>query len=99
MDRPSYEELVDEIRRLREENARLSTRVEQLEKKLRDLHKRLEDSSRSSKRQAAPFSRGDPKKEPETPGRKSGDQHGHRPPPTPEQIDAPGMPSVPWRIE
>ncbi|MHB1930406.1 MAG: hypothetical protein ACYCUG_13505 [Acidimicrobiales bacterium] len=41
----------------------------------------LEESRRRSKRQAAPFSEGDPKPQPTTPGRKSGDahgRHGHR---------------------
>ena len=90
MDAPSLQQLMLENERLRDEIARRDRRIEQLEKTIRDLQKRLEESSRSSKRQAAPFSKGDPKKEPETPGRKSGDQHGkhgHRPPPTPEQID------------
>jgi transposase len=52
----------------------LVDRVEELEKALEDAHRR-------SKRQTAPFSKGDPKAEPKTPGRKSGDahgRHGHR---------------------
>ena len=45
------------------------------------LEAALEESRRRSKRQAAPFSKGDPKSEPKTPGRKSGEahgRHGHR---------------------
>jgi len=45
----------------------------------------LEESRRHSKRQAAPFSKGDPTAEPKTPGRKRGDshgRHGHRGVPT-----------------
>jgi len=49
------------------------------------LERALEESRRRSKRQAAPFSKGDPTPEPKTPGRKSGDRHGrhgHRRVPT-----------------
>ncbi len=59
------------------------------------LEAALEESRRRSKRQAAPFSKGDPKPEPKTPGRKSGDahgRHGHRrvPTGTPDrELDAP----------
>lgn len=59
------------------------------------LEAALEESRRRSKRQAAPFSKGDPKAEPKTPGRKRGDahgRHGHRPVPggTPDrELDAP----------
>ncbi len=45
------------------------------------LEAALEESRRRSKRQAAPFSKGDPKAQPKTPGRKRGDahgRHGHR---------------------
>lgn len=41
-----------------------------------ELEKLLEGSRRSGKRQAAPFSKGAPKDEPERPGRKSGGEHG-----------------------
>jgi len=46
-----------------------------------ELEKALEDAHRRSKRQTVPFSKGEPKAEPKTPGRKSGDghgRHGHR---------------------
>jgi transposase len=83
MDAPSYDELVVENRQLRE-------RIAQLEQTVRDLQKRLDESERSGKRQAAPFSKGKPKEKPEKPGRKTGEQHGkhaHREPPPPAQID------------
>ena len=83
MDAPSYQELLIENRQLREQVARL----EQL---ARDLQRRLDESERSAKRQAAPFSKGEPKKNPKKPGRKKGEQHGqhsHREPPPPAQID------------
>ena len=72
-----------ECLRLRQEVADLTTQVEL-------LRRALEQSQRAGKRQAAPFSKGPPKEQPKTPGRKAGDdhgQHGHRPPPPPEQID------------
>jgi transposase len=41
-----------------------------------ELEKLLEESRRSGKRQAAPFSKGDPSDEPKAPGRKRGRDHG-----------------------
>lgn len=41
-----------------------------------ELTRSLEEVRRAGKRQAAPFSKGDPKAEPKRPGRKSGDEHG-----------------------
>lgn len=81
MDAPSYQQLLRDNQQLREENERLQQTV-------RDLQKRLEQVERSAKRQAAPFSKGEPKKNPKKPGRKRGEKHGrhgHRPPP--EQVD------------
>jgi transposase len=69
-------QLEAEVRRLIEQNALLT--------------RRLEEALRSGKRQAAPFAKNPPKPEPKTPGRKSGDEHGthgHRPPPDPKHID------------
>jgi transposase len=83
MDAPSYQQLLLENQQLREQNARL----EQL---VRDLQKRIEELERSSKRQAAPFSKGEPKKNPKKPDRKKGEQHGqhgHREPPPSAQVD------------
>jgi transposase len=40
------------------------------------LERALEEARRGGKRQAAPFSKGNPKAAPKTPGRKSGDRHG-----------------------
>lgn len=60
-----------------------------------ELEKALEDSHRRSKRQSAPFSKGEPKAEPARPGRKSGEahgRHGHRrvpPGPPDRELDAP----------
>jgi transposase len=52
------------------------------------LRGQLEEERRAGKRQAAPFSKGDPKKDPAKPGRKSGDEYGaraHRP--VPDHVD------------
>jgi transposase len=83
MDALSYQQLLLENQQLREQIALLQETV-------RALQKRLEESERSAKRQAAPFSKGEPKKNPKKPGRKKGDQHGehaHREPPPPERVD------------
>jgi transposase len=90
MDAPSYQQLQLENQRLREQLAQRDRRIAQLEQTVGNLQKRLEETERSAKRQAAPFSKGEPKKNPKKPGRKKGDQHGrhaHRPPPPPAQID------------
>jgi len=83
MDAPSYQLLLLENQQLRERNARL-------EQTVCELHKRIEELERTAKRQAAPFSKGEPKKKPKKPGRKSGEQHGkhaHRQPPPPDRVD------------
>jgi transposase len=52
------------------------------------LRGELESARRAGKRQAAPFSKGEPKKDPAKPGRKSGEQYGtraHRP--VPDHVD------------
>lgn len=68
----------------------LRQRVEQLTQRVAELERGLEEKERTKKRQAAPFSKGEPKQRPKKPGRKAGDQHGrhgHRPPPEPEALD------------
>jgi transposase len=44
--------------------------------RIAELEKLLDDSRRSAKRQAAPFSKGEPVEEPKPPGRRSGKNHG-----------------------
>jgi transposase len=83
MDAPSYQQLLLENQQLREQNALLQETI-------RALQKRIEELERSAKRQAAPFSKGEPKKHPKKPGRKKGEQHGkhaHREPPSPGQVN------------
>ena len=81
------EGLCDELVRLSGENERLRARVGKLEGQ-------LEEARRAGKRQAAPFSRGEPKTQPRRSGRRSGEEHGrygHREPPgmVDEELDAP----------
>lgn len=81
-------ELQKENARLTRENERLRRQVEGLEQQVNKLQAALDATRRAGKRQAAPFSKGEPKAKPRRPGRKSGAQHGpsaHRPPP--EQVD------------
>jgi transposase len=100
--------LVSELAHLRErleantaELAKLNERLGQRDARIAELERLLSESRRSGKRQAAPFSKGDPKEEPAKPGRRSGDthgRHGHRMAPAgvPErEIDVPLPPCCP----
>jgi len=88
-------ELVQELRRWREEAEQARQRIEQLEKENQRLQKEnkklreeLEAAQRAARRQAAPFSRGKPKRHPKPPGRKSGAAHGlHHHRPVPDRVD------------
>jgi transposase len=78
---------VAEQQRLIEQQQRT---IEQLQQTVRQLHDRLDVAERAAKRQAAPFSKGEPKERPKKPGRKKGEKHGrhgHRPPPPENEID------------
>ena len=70
------------------ENRQLRAEVVRLERRLEEIKQLLEGSRRAGKRQAAPFSKGDPKATPKRPGRRSGDDYGtaaHRP--APDHVD------------
>src|SRR5437870_10635276 len=67
------------------EKKALTDKIESLEDKLEKalaenerLRKELEEALRSLKRQAAPFSKNQPKADPQPPGRKAGHQYGLR---------------------
>jgi transposase len=63
--------------------------IDALQRRVAELEKRLEALERTSKRQAAPFSKGDTQAQSKKTGRKAGKKHGqhvHRPPPPPEDI-------------
>lgn len=70
-DQQTPRDLQREVERLRAENEKLQREIER-------LRGELEKALRSAKRQAAPFSRGEPKKNPRKPGRKSGKRYGRR---------------------
>ena len=74
-----------ENEQLRREKAALEKRLEQLEAEMQRLTELLETAQRRGKRQATPFSRGEPKVTPKTPGRKAGHPASHRP--IPDKVD------------
>jgi transposase len=78
---PTYEELL-------QENVELRRRVAEQERRIAQLEKIIEELRRGGKRQAAPFSKGKPKSEPKTPGRKPAERYGKRAfRPVPEKVD------------
>lgn len=79
------EHLRAENEELRREKAALEKRLEQLEAELQRLKELLEAAQRRGKRQATPFSKGEPTAEPKKPGRKVGHAATHRP--VPEKVD------------
>jgi transposase len=74
-----------ENRQLRFEKAALEKRVARLEAELQALKELLENARRQGKRQATPFSKGEPKAAPKTPGRKAGHPAAHRA--VPDKVD------------
>lgn len=54
----------------------LERRIAELEARVAQLEKLLEQATRTAKRQAAPFSKGEPKPNPKPPGRKPGPDYG-----------------------
>jgi len=73
---PTYDELLAENAALKVRVRRLTVLNEQLTARVEQLTKLLEEKNRSGKRQATPFSKGPPKKNPQTPGRKPGEDYG-----------------------
>jgi transposase len=56
--------------------AQLEAQIKSLEQRLAKLEEQLNAATRAGKRQAAPFSKGPPKADPKTPGRKAGKDYG-----------------------
>lgn len=86
--REQQRQLGQERERLRAENERLRAERERLQEINERLRGEVEALRRAAKRQAAPFSKGDPTPHPRRPGRKPGaayGRHAHRP--VPEQVD------------
>ncbi len=70
--------------------AKLEARLAAQDSRIQQLTQLLEQSQRTSKRQAAPFSKGEPKPAPKPPGRKPGKDYGtpaFRSAPSPRKID------------
>jgi transposase len=85
---PTFDELLVQNAALKVRVEQLSTQVQQLTAQVETLTKLLEEKSRSGKRQAAPFSKGPPKKNPKTPGRKPGEDYGqHQRRAIPDHVD------------
>jgi transposase len=88
--RPTYDELLSAVDELRRRIESLRAESDRLRDENQQLRTQLDDARRAGKRQAAPFRKGPPKAQPNRPGRKAGPQHGthgHRSPPSAEQID------------
>ena len=90
MDAPACPGCVARDRRI----AQLEAQVATLEQRIARLEEQLAAATRAGKRQAAPFSKGPPKPNPKTPGRKSGKDYGPTafraiPPVIDEAYDAP----------
>ena len=91
----SADELIRRAEELEREVASLQRRLDRslgenqrLEQEIARLQKLVEEALRKRKRNAAPFSRGNPKLNPKTAGRKSGDQYGQQATrPTPLQVN------------
>lgn len=76
--RRENERLRKEIEQLRQERERLRQEQGRLRQENERLKRQLEEAQRTSKRQAAPFSRGRRKVDPKPPGRKPGAAYGRR---------------------
>lgn len=71
-----------------QENSELRRRIVEQERRIARLEKIIEELRRGGKRQAAPFSKGEPKSDPHKCGRKPAERYGKRAyRPVPEQVD------------
>ena len=76
------------IEELERENAQQRQLIEKLRERILELERVIEELRRSGKRQAAPFSKGQPARNPRTPGRKAGKHYGRRKArPVPSRVD------------
>lgn len=107
MAQPTCEQLLELLarkdRRIGELEAQLRTqevRIRELEGQVSRLTGLLEEATRARKRQAAPFSRGEPRPAPRPPGRKPGPDYGtpaFRSAPPPRKIDETHEAALPAR--
>jgi transposase len=75
------DELVQQLQEAQALIAKQAARLAELEARLAELEQKLDEAQRRGKRQATPFSKGDPQAQPKTPGRKPGHPAAHRPQP------------------
>ena len=86
--RRERDEARKQVEQLEDEKQRLKEQLERMREENQRLRNELEAALRAAKRQAAPFSRGEPKNNPKPPGRKSGAAHGtHHQRPVPDHVD------------
>jgi transposase len=71
-------ELLDRLRRLEKRVEQLEGQLADRDRRIAELEQQLEEARRGAKRQAAPFSKGEPKKDPKRPGRKPGEGYGRQ---------------------
>lgn len=82
------EQLERERQELKKDIQQLEEEKQRLEEELKRVRKDLEAAQRAGRRQAAPFSRCQPKSDPKPPGRKSGAAYGrHYRRPIPDHVD------------
>lgn len=74
----TYAELLEENSRLRQQVATLVEIVAGQQRRIEELERRIDEQRRRGKRQAAPFSKGEPKAQPRRPGRKPGSEYGRQ---------------------
>lgn len=85
---PQCETLREENTSLRRENERLRDESGAWKQEVASLRERLVEAQRAAKRQAAPFSKGPPKADPQRPGRKAGKRYGVKARrPIPQKVD------------
>jgi transposase len=86
--RGENERLQKENEQLRRQREQLEQERERLRQENEKLRRQLEEAQRANKRQAAPFSRGQRKKDPQRPGRKPGAAYGqHHRKQIPEKVN------------
>ena len=73
--------------RLKKEVERLSRELERRNRDIANLIRRVEELERAGKRQASPFSKGEPKERPKDSGQKEGHVGAFRPEPDPSQVN------------
>lgn len=88
--------LAEQVTAQRATIERQARRIKRLNREKRGLRKKLLAALRAVKRQASPFSKGDPKPNPKRPGRKSGADHGPvNLRPRPEHVDETHIATLP----